>query len=77
MVRSLLIVATPYEQRTRLQSDCIGLGVLICRSFLENIGLFYRALLQKRPIMVRSLLMVATPYEQRTRLQSECIGLGL
>ena len=29
---------------------------------LENIGLFCRALLQKRPILLRSLLMVATPY---------------
>jgi len=29
---------------------------------LENIGLFYRALLQKRPIILRSLLAKATPY---------------
>jgi len=29
---------------------------------LENIGLFCRALLQKRPIILRSLLIVATPY---------------
>ena len=29
---------------------------------LENIGLFCRALLQKRPIVLRSLLMVASPY---------------
>ena len=38
-------------------------------SSLENIvsfaeyGLFYRALLQKRPIILRSLLIVATPYQ--------------
>jgi len=30
---------------------------------LENIGLFCRALLQKRPRTLRSLLIVATPYE--------------
>jgi len=29
---------------------------------LENIGLFYRALLQKRPMILRSLLAEATPY---------------
>ena len=29
---------------------------------LQNIGLFCRALLQKRPIFLRSLLIVATPY---------------
>ena len=29
---------------------------------LENIGLFCRAILQKRPIFLRSLLVVATPY---------------
>jgi len=29
---------------------------------LKNIGLFCRALLQKRPIILRSLLIVATPY---------------
>ena len=28
---------------------------------LENIGLFYRALLQKRPVILRSLLIEATP----------------
>ena len=32
---------------------------------LENIGLFYRALLQKRPIISRSLLAKATPYNPR------------
>jgi len=30
---------------------------------LENIGLFYRALLQKIPIILRSLLAKATPYQ--------------
>jgi len=27
-------------------------------------SLFYRALLQKRPIVLRSLLIVATPYDE-------------
>jgi len=30
----------------------------------ENIGLFCRAFLQKRPIILRSLLIVATPHEE-------------
>ena len=34
---------------------------------LENIGLFCRALLQKRPIILRSLLIVATPYQEMHR----------
>jgi len=32
---------------------------------LENISLFCRALLQKRPIILRSLLIVATPQQSR------------
>jgi len=35
-------------------------------SFAEH-SLFYRALLQKRPIILRSLLIVATPYERWVR----------
>jgi len=31
---------------------------------LENICLFCRALLQKRPVILRSLLVVATPYQE-------------
>ena len=38
------------------------LGSLRLQVSLENIGLFCRALLQKRPIILRSLLVVATPY---------------
>jgi len=34
-------------------------------SFAEY-SLFYRALLQKRPILLRSLLIVATPYQELT-----------
>ena len=44
-------------------------GVATIRRLLKRLGLFaeytlfYRALLQKRPIILRSLLIVATPYE--------------
>jgi len=34
------------------------------RSLLQNISLFYRALLQQRPIILKSLVIVATPYDQ-------------
>ena len=37
-------------------------GSLKLNVSLENIGLFYRALLRKRPIILRSLLAEATPY---------------
>ena len=37
-------------------------GSLKLQVSLENIGLFCRALLQKRPIILRSLLIVATPH---------------
>ena len=30
---------------------------------LQNIGLFYRALLQKRPVILKSLLAEANPYD--------------
>ena len=36
-------------------------GSLKLQVSLENIGLFCRALLQKRPIILRSLLIIATP----------------
>jgi len=45
ILRSLLIVATPYAY---------------CLTILQH-RLFYRALLQKRHIILRSLLIVATP----------------
>ena len=35
-------------------------------SFAEY-SLFYRALLQKRPVILRSLLIVATPYEYHAK----------
>ena len=50
---------------------CVALGIMgwlrlvgslkLQVSFAEY-SLFYRALLQKRPIILRSLLIVATPY---------------
>ena len=38
-------------------------GYLKIHVSLQNIGLFCRALLQKRPIFLRILLIVATPYQ--------------
>ena len=49
-------------------STCICMGWLRLVGFLKlqvsfaEYHLFYRALLQKRPIILRSLLVVATPY---------------
>jgi len=45
-------------------------------SFAEY-RLFYRALLQKRPVILRSLLIVATPYDARDVMaqhyDAECV----
>jgi len=41
-------------------------------SFAES-SLFYRALLQKRPIILRSLLIVATPYLHRSHVMREWV----
>ena len=38
-------------------------GVAMISRLLKMIDLFYRALLQKMPIILRGLLIVATPYE--------------
>jgi len=38
-------------------------GCLKLYGSLENIGFFYRALLQKRPTILRGLLIVVTPYD--------------
>jgi len=40
--------------------------------FFAEFSLFYRALLQKRPIILRSLLIVATPYDLLVLPQSKC-----
>jgi len=40
-------------------------------SRLSSLALFYRALLQKRPIMLRSLLSIATPLEQTCKRAKE------
>jgi len=52
ILRSLLVVDTPYLYRKPF----------IELSFAEY-RLFYRALLQKRPMILRSLILVATPYQ--------------
>jgi len=52
-------------------------GSLKLQVSLENIGLFCRALLKKRPIMLRSLLIGATPYTYASGLslvQSSCLA---
>jgi len=53
----------------RIRLSCVfSYGVATISSLLKIIGLFaeyrlfYRALLQKRPLFLRSLLIVATPY---------------
>ena len=40
---------------------------------LENIGLFCRALLQKKPTILRSLLILATPYHTHTHPTLTCL----
>jgi len=91
ILRSLLIVATPYLIYTQYTSHHVGIvhiwdiiplplnlatmmgHVLISKRlgasihYVSNHHLhvepyFYRALLQKRPVILRSLLIVATPY---------------
>ena len=50
----------------RLMSDMGWLRLVGCLKIyvsLQNIGLFCRALLQKRPILLSILLIVATPYQ--------------
>jgi len=59
-----------HEMHCDSQGGVIGwlrlVGSLKLYVSLENIGLFYRALLQKRLIVLRSLLAEATPYSKRT-----------
>jgi len=56
------------ERKRRKKESTINMGWLrllgSLKSYvsLKNIGLFCRALLQKRPIILGSLLIVATPY---------------
>ena len=82
ILRSLLIVATPYKsivtvhgtlKRFRTLKRSMTPSLLYIWGWLRLVGslklqvsvaeysLFYRALLQKRPIISRSLLIVATP----------------
>jgi len=78
ILRSLLIVATPYldmQPAVSLHGAYADTGVAaypmwwlhVVASFKLQVSfaeyrLFYRALLQKRPIILRRLLIVATPY---------------
>ena len=45
-------------------------GSLKLQVFFAEYSLFYRALLQKRPIILRSLLIGATPYHECLSTQS-------
>jgi len=56
----ILIVATPHAV---LYVGWLRLvGSFKLQVFFAEYSVFYRALLQKRPIILRSLLIVATPY---------------
>ena len=55
--RSLLHVRSQLLRVCVLQSTAIDYGVATTREY----RFFYRALLQKRPILLKSLLIVATP----------------
>ena len=63
VLKSLLIIATPYRTEVSVHvCMCVcTVRVCLCVYSVQN-SLFYRALLQKRPIVVKSLLIVATPY---------------
>ena len=66
ILRSLLVVATPYLQVTC--STRMGwlrsVGSLKLYVSFAEYSLFYRALLQKRPVLLRSLPIVATAYPE-------------
>ena len=63
------------RDRTR-KSVCVGdmgwlrlVGSLKLQVSLAEYHLFYRALLQKRPIILRSLLVKANPYRAKERVR--------
>jgi len=69
------MVATPYLESEQPPSFLsMGwlrlLGSLKLQVSFAEYRLFYRALLQKRPVILRSLLMVATPYLESEQPQS-------
>jgi len=97
ILRSLLIVATPYEP-TPPPSDLYHQFLVFLSQYLFHFvtarscktmppqstvrklwvsfaeySLFYRAFLQKRPMILRSLLIVATPYN--SYLQNNSIAI--
>ena len=50
------------------------LSILLHHLSFAEYHLFYRALLQKRPIILRSLLIVATPYmESDVHMKETCV----
>jgi len=58
ILRSLLIVATPHHKLNESSNNIRSMHI---RPHFAEYCLFYRALLQKRPIILRSLLIVANP----------------
>ena len=55
-------------------SACIAVICVLSRDYYSFIGLFYRALLQKRPMFFGSLLIVATSYRCCGVLQYVRVG---
>ena len=60
--RDLSLWNETYERERFLRWQCVSWGSLKLQVSFTEYRLFYRALLQKRPILSRSLLIVATPY---------------
>jgi len=76
ILRSLLVIAAPYQIYHVQLPNLLRLSYNSCMGWLRVVGslkfqvsfaeyrLFYRALLQKRPVILRSLLIVVAPYLQ-------------
>jgi len=60
-LQSFIVVCSALDDEAMGWLRLVG-SVQLQVSFAEY-SLFYRALLQKRPIILRSLLIVATPYK--------------
>ena len=86
ILRSLLIIATPeYKSKStcvcvlNMYYGCLRLvGSLKLQVSVAEYSLFYRALLQMRPIILRSLLIVATPqYKSKSTRSTSVLVLVL
>ena len=69
LLQNSLFYRALFYRVARMAQSCHTYGVATISRLLKIIGLFaayrlfYRALLQKRPVILRSLLIVATPYQ--------------